>query len=107
MTLRRQKARVSALSSLATEQKRLLTGLRAGMRRWKRETFGRPETLALAFVAGLALAPSSDQPEEESGGKKFPMKLLEASFLAWRLLGNRVTTGEDPANTDVNGAFDA
>ena len=107
MSLRRQKARVAAISSHATEQARHLKRVRAGMRRWKRQTFARPESLALAFIAGMAISSPAGEPDQQSSGKGLAIKALEASFLAWRLLGNRVTARPEPADSGVDEVYDA
>lgn len=107
MMLTRQKNRVSSLASLATEQKRHLRLLRERMSRWKRQTFGRPESLALAFIAGMAISASSGKPGEDRDRKGTAMQLLETSFLAWRLLGNRIAIGEQQVSPGIGPADSA
>lgn len=99
MMLSRQRSKVDALAADATLQKTRLVLLGNDVRRWKRQTFARPDALLLAFLAGFVVGPSGstkhteERESEESGGQPWPIKALEASFLAWRLFGRQVTTG--------------
>lgn len=105
--LSRQKSKIDALAADATMQRTRLVLLKNGMRRWKRQTFARPDSLLLVFLAGFALAPTprredeDDAQHDEPRGQSLPIRALETGFLAWRLFGNEVRTGATSASTDA------
>lgn len=110
--LSRQKSVVDALAADATLQKTRLLLLKNGIHRWKQKTFARADILILAFLAGMAVAPSNkgkhsdDTDRTDDSGQSFPVKALEASFLAWRLFGQQVKTGATSSGTSTDNSID-
>lgn len=105
MSLKREMKAVEALSLQAELQEQRLVAIRKAAKSWKRQTFGRPESLLLAFIAGFAIAgkPGNRQSgeadgdkEEKSSGKSRALKAAEAAFLAWRLIGKPIVDSPEP-----------
>lgn len=108
--LKRAHREVDVLSRQADLQQQRLKDIRKTAKAWKLQTFGRPESLILAFTAGFALAGRSGDTESEdeqraesstSQGKSRALKTMEAAFLAWRLIGKPIADATGPSPTDA------
>ena len=103
MILKQQKTEVSVLAKQADLQAQRLHKIRRTAKHWSQQTFGQPESLLLAFLVGFAATGKPKRAEKDRGdesdgetsvcreGKSRALKALEASFLAWRIIGKPIS----------------
>lgn len=111
MILKKHQTEVKELSLQANLQAEQLQRIRHDVKSWKWEAFGRPESLVLAFLSGFAIAGGSNKDVvndadnatvAQSPGKNRALQAVEASLLAWRVLGRPVpSTFKDVPESEV------